>query len=614
MLSAPAPADIKAFHGNFYSFINRLKRNKEALAISGVPKELIPFIKQENLDEIYQNLIEIQETVQSELQKSQHCAVHIGKASGNPRTVNIVRDIDGTIMLMLETKSTLANGEKNPETPVWEGGEKKGKPCWRIDSEQPEEWVNMVLRNEDPIELANISEEALLSQKLAKIAKEQGLIPNPFNYSLLGAMFQKEGIWKQSFYSPRATCSLGKLFKDIAADIAELSKAEKDSIMLTILHAFKIMHNHNIIFQDLKDENVLLYLKNGKYYAKLTDFGFCVDEEQVDADSSVDGTLLYESPEVSLAFEDPELTPKGAEAFHDDSYPTLGRAVSIDLSKRNPGRTPSSALGLEYRKPHKKNDVWSMGILFYDLIYGERPITADKATKLKIAANPLLQGLLTDLREDRFSSDEAFECFSKLLTAAPRRDKAKKASKRKPSIRQSSRISSRQSSRIKCRKKEVGSTPSEAIHIDISDDEVVASPIGKPSLRQSSRLSSRQSSRIKRLSPREAIQFDEIADDEAVASLVAFEASLAPMSVVRGDAPLAPISEAPQPAARFPEGVIPELPDVAMLLSRPIIPQFKYASALAASAIASSAAAASAKVPEWLKWAKDYLSRRRNGV
>lgn len=63
--------------------------------------------------------------------------------------------------------------------------------------------------------------------------------------------------------------------------------------MACVVLGIECLHEHNLVYRDLKPENVLLF-KDG--YVKLTDFGLSKRIEDGDKSNSLAGTKLYLAP------------------------------------------------------------------------------------------------------------------------------------------------------------------------------------------------------------------------------------------------------------------------------------------------------------------------------
>lgn len=65
--------------------------------------------------------------------------------------------------------------------------------------------------------------------------------------------------------------------------------------MACVVLGLECLHEHNLVYRDLKPENVLMF-EDG--YVKLTDFGLSKRVEQGDFTNSLAGTKLYLAPEI----------------------------------------------------------------------------------------------------------------------------------------------------------------------------------------------------------------------------------------------------------------------------------------------------------------------------
>lgn len=390
------------------NFFQRIRKRKDSLSDDGVPAQIQPFILFDDLSIIYDAVLGVEDllTEQFESKKAspdEPINVRMDKEEmGLPRTINIIKDINGEYILLLETKSKLASGAKDiPRTPTFEGSSKKGKPSWRIDSDPPEEWINMVVKKVDEKTLKADAREATISQTLAK-GKEDAL-----NYSLVSERYQKRGEWKQGYYSPRA---IGTLHEIIAQ--GNLSKEDKDRIAISILQGIKSMHDKNYVHQDIKSTNILIYKdKDGKMFAKITDYGL---SDSLDKPTKMPvATLKYESPELSYLYED-QSYGDNSNYFMNKEHDSYGREIK-EANKAYFDAIPRWYFGV----PDKSNDMWAAGVVLFCLYHDhglEKPSAADK--KL-IRGSELLSKLLEVKRAKRINVDDAIKLIPKPGVVVP---------------------------------------------------------------------------------------------------------------------------------------------------------------------------------------------------
>ena len=136
--------------------------------------------------------------------------------------------------------------------------------------------------------------------------------------------------------------------------------------------ALKYLHDQDILHRDIKPENLLF---DENFNVKICDFGWsCKVENENDPRMSICGTYEYMSPEI--------------------------------LS----------------REPHgKKTDIWCLGILMYEMIYGSPPFRAKSVTIMKLlnsreqinlntrispATKDLMENMLRKEPELRFDIDQ----------------------------------------------------------------------------------------------------------------------------------------------------------------------------------------------------------------
>lgn len=76
---------------------------------------------------------------------------------------------------------------------------------------------------------------------------------------------------------------------------AKTGEAGAKFILACVILAFERLHEENVVYRDLKPENVLVF-DNG--YAKLADFGLAKINKPGDIESVEAGTKIYFAPEV----------------------------------------------------------------------------------------------------------------------------------------------------------------------------------------------------------------------------------------------------------------------------------------------------------------------------
>lgn len=111
-----------------------------------------------------------------------------------------------------------------------------------------------------------------------------------------------------------------------------LTEVETKHIMYQLCRAIHYIHSKNIIHRDLKLENILL---DSYDRVKLCDFGWCTDTSENDMRNTYCGTYEYMAPEI--------------------------------VNRKN---------------YDSKVDIWSLGILTYELIHGTSPFKSYNAQRI----------------------------------------------------------------------------------------------------------------------------------------------------------------------------------------------------------------------------------------
>lgn len=410
-------------------FTEKLKQSQEK------PNCLGEFIYDQDLARIYEYILHentqkhIRELLEKHQKEGTLLRTYAKKSPQNlARSITLLQDLNHELILLLETQRTLADGRKIPAPPennLLLGGFKDGKICWRIDCYPPEKWINQLPRVCSELAIAQFQKEACASQMFAHsmaVARELKHLrkENLFNYSLLGPIFQRSnsGLLQAqcSLYSPMAEYSL---FEALTSTSYDLAKKAENIIAFNLLDAINVLHSWGFIHQDIKPENILIYQQGEYFWAKLTDFGelhYTQQEKNPEAPEAPEAlataSAMYESPEISLAYSD----PAGIKYDYFHSKPSYGRSVAQGVKA-----LPQTCLS--FRKPHRANDIWGIGILLFILYIRqypniEKPIKKEYLS-LVLEKNPLLAQMLAYPRRDRITINNIIKQVQALGPANP---------------------------------------------------------------------------------------------------------------------------------------------------------------------------------------------------
>ncbi|CAD8191389.1 unnamed protein product [Paramecium octaurelia] len=165
---------------------------------------------------------------------------------------------------------------------------------------------------------------------------------------------------------------------------------------MQFLQGYKSLYNHQVIHRDIKPENILICFKDNKPIYQLTDFGVSkLCEESINIQSQI-GTQQYAAPELSKI--------------------------------QSPG-----LLKFDYEKG-SKIDVYSIGLVLYELQFGKLPFEKPKAqnlffdttlkTRLKSQVDikydegwfvDLIMQMIQTNPDERVGFKKLYECYDKKL-------------------------------------------------------------------------------------------------------------------------------------------------------------------------------------------------------
>ena len=171
-------------------------------------------------------------------------------------------------------------------------------------------------------------EKKILSEKLNNldgIYKEiyiQSRIDHP---NILPILYVNETV--SDFDLVLEFASNGSLFHFIRKN-KSLNEPLTFSLFIQVVNSVFFLHKNNLIHRDIKPENILLFENN---IVKLCDFGWCVKLEEGQQRDTFCGTTEYMSPEL-----------------------------------------------VNHEEYSKEIDVWSLGVLLYEMVHGYSPFRPDK--------------------------------------------------------------------------------------------------------------------------------------------------------------------------------------------------------------------------------------------
>lgn len=387
----------------FKHFIERIQHLKNQT----MPPLLLDCIQQADLMAIVDDLLTNKQR-QSRYKKLQpNQAIRISKESkGLKCTFCVLRTPDGEYRCILETKSKSANDTKRKIEKV-NGTNKYGKPSWRLDGKNgPQEYISLVKVVHPNVKKINPKNKAV-AKKLEEIKRE---VEFPWTFAkksglqrtALGAVYTNKKGGMISIYSKKGI-PLDKLENHKIT----LTEEEKNDVAVSLLKTTALLHENQVIYQDIKPANILLFNKpsDGSKKVKLIDPG-SVFKPGMPPSTQCLATYPYESPEISLA-----QTNSGADYFHyfknhyAKSGPSLASPIANYLYNRlsTLGDEKHELATKQLLKPHPANDLWALGVTLSWLFNNQLPN--------KIPTEPHFAGFF-EARPQRFTAAQALTMWS----------------------------------------------------------------------------------------------------------------------------------------------------------------------------------------------------------
>ncbi len=325
--------------------------------------------------------------------------------TGLPRSVVVIRSTHGEFKLILETKSKLADNSKQV-LPKASGAFKSGKPAWRVDGVEPTEYFNLVTNLEyisaesgDSVQM--LHDNIKLEVEISNINQKEIV-----SYDKGPLIFKRRGR-QISMYSIKGDFTLAQLL-----NTSTLESDQKHSLLLDLFNGVNALHSQNICHQDLKPENLIIHIDDNSYTLKIIDFGNSIQSEPLAA-------MGYQSPELQFFYE------KGRDNGYQNYFRQNEKFNSYGFQVYTQNPIYFEKLNArDFSIQHKSNDIWALGILTFEILYGRKPTNSLEDID-RISKNPLLGQLLELDRSRRINIEQAIEILKnqisfELITPRPK--------------------------------------------------------------------------------------------------------------------------------------------------------------------------------------------------
>lgn len=353
-------------------------------------RPLSPLVSQADMLDILSYLTDIDHDFIRSLKPNE--TIRIAKKTQGylPRTIQILRSHTGEFQLIIDTRSKIAKQHRNGQPrkrhlPKIAGSYKKYKRSWRVDCMPPVPKANLITYLSPDVilrywECEEVEKEILLSQKSGALSDHICIYERGARYAVQDKNYNLN--YKISRYADDLTMSLYDLIIT-----KTLSDHQLDRLRLDILDGVAALHAQDIIHQDLKDNNIMVYQdEKFQWRAKIIDLGLAKDP--MSPTKVVNAGGFFQSPEVAYFYSDK----------HDRSkWYFFHKRYKNAFGNRFIPKGPTN----DYKAPDKANDIWSLGILFYFMDKKSYPQKASDIT------DPLIQRMLEVDRERRITIEEA---------------------------------------------------------------------------------------------------------------------------------------------------------------------------------------------------------------